>query len=95
MKVPRPTLNIILDVPTDIAYALIGEKEQRSYLKGKKRDIHEQDKEYLRRTVDVYHELARTYPDEFKIVPCAQDGKLLSREAIAERLWHTVKPLLA
>src|SRR5574341_73453 len=43
LGIPRPDLNIILHVPSEIAQNLVDKKGSRAYVGGQKRDLHEKD----------------------------------------------------
>ncbi len=55
-KIPRPQINILLDVPFSFTQKkLTGEREgsERDYLKGL-RDIHEEDLDFQQRVREIY-----------------------------------------
>ena len=91
--VPRSNLNILLYVPAEIAYQLIEKKEQRAYLAGEKKDIHEEDINHLRYAQQTFLEIARG-KREWITIDCTEDGKMLSEQAIADKVWRTVKSIL-
>ncbi len=76
--VPKPDLNIFLEVPPKTAYDLIGKKSARAYLKGKKRDIHERDRIHLKKAAEAYMHTTQLFKKEFKVLHCAPHGRLLS-----------------
>lgn len=89
LKIPRPDLNIILHVPAEIAQTLVDKKSQaeRVYVGGKKRDIHEQSLEHLQRSEAVYKEMAQLFPNQFVLIECFVDGRLLSIEEVGNKVW--------
>lgn len=91
--VPRSNLNILLYVPAEIAYQLIEKKEQRAYLAGEKKDIHEEDINHLRYAQQTFLEIARGKRDWITI-DCTENGKMLSEQAIADKVWCVVKSIL-
>lgn len=91
--VPRSNLNILLYVPAEIAYHLIEKKEQRAYLAGEKKDIHEEDINHLRYAQQTFLEIAKGKKDWITI-DCTENGKLLSEQAIADKVWRVVKSIL-
>jgi dTMP kinase len=93
-KIPKPDLNIILHVPAEIAQQLVDKKVERQYLGGKKRDLHETDLGHLQRTEEVYKQLATLFPDDFTLVECAPDGKLLSIEEVHEKVWAIAQKII-
>jgi len=92
LKIPPPDLNLILHVPAEMAYELVGQKRERDSLSGKKRDIHETDLGYLKATEKVYLELSAR--PNYQIIECAPEGKLLSEEEIGEMVWAVVGKIL-
>ncbi|MCF6153777.1 MAG: dTMP kinase [Candidatus Brocadia sp.] len=91
--VPRSNLNILLYVPAEIAYHLIEKKEQRAYLAGEKKDIHEEDINHLRYAQQTFLEIAKGKKDWITI-DCIENGKLLSEQSIADKVWRVVKNIL-
>lgn len=91
LGLPRPDLNIILHMPAEIAYELIGKKELRRYLKGAKRDILERDINHLKSAEKAYLQISELWPEQYTVVECAKDGKPLSIEEIHEMIWEVVK----
>jgi len=85
--IPKPDLNIILHVPAEIAQALVDKKLERQYLGGKKRDLHEADISHLKRTEETYKQLAELFPDDFTVVECVENGRLLSIDEVHEKVW--------
>ncbi len=93
MQIPRPDLNIVLHVPAETAQKLVDQKETRSYT-DKKRDLHEADLQHLQRSVEVYDDLCRLFPKDFKRIDCVRSGELLEVETINDMLWETLQPML-
>ncbi len=91
--VPKSDLNIFLYVPVEIAYHLVEKKEQRTYLKGEKKDIHEEDINHLRCAQQTFLEIARKNKD-WVTIDCTRDGILLSEKAISNNIWNVVLPVL-
>jgi dTMP kinase len=82
LGIPKPDINIILLVPSDVAQKNIDKKDVRNYT-DKKRDIHEEDAGHLDRTKANYEELTTLYPDWFKAIDCMNDrGMMRSIEDI-------------
>jgi dTMP kinase len=93
LEIPKPTLNIVLHLPANIALKLILErnKKQKRHLK---KDIHELNFNYLKQSEKVYLELKKIYPNDFEIVECFKNNKILSVEEIHSNIWKIVKNLL-
>jgi|GEM_PF-270569 len=90
LNIPKPDLNIVLHVPADVAQALVNKKGERGYLKGKKRDIHEDDINHLKAAEETYLQIVNTWPKEYKLIECVENGKLLSIPEIHEKIWEIV-----
>lgn len=93
LGIPRPTLNIILHVPAHIGQKLVDEKGERGYT-NKTRDIHEADLNHLKAAERTYLKIAQLNPDMFKLVSCAPNDTMRSREDIHEEIFSLVKPYL-
>ncbi len=89
-KIPKENLVIFLYVPVEIGQGLVDGKGHRKYLGGKKRDIHEENLSYLKKVEKLYQEFCKTRKN-WHCVICTQNGKILSREQIAERIWEKVR----
>lgn len=93
LKIPRPDRSVVLRVPADIAQTLVDKKEARDYT-DKKRDLHEDDMEHMKRSVEVYDNLCQLFPKDFMSIDCVRDNALLDVDTIHNLLWQTVEPLL-
>lgn len=93
LKIPRPSLSVVLRVPAEIAQELVDKKESRSYT-DKKRDIHEADLDHLKKSVQVYDDLCQLFPKDFERVDCVRSGELLSIDQVHKLLVEKVRPLL-
>jgi dTMP kinase len=84
--IPRPDLNVILHVPAEIGQKLVDKR-------GTTHDIHEQSLDHLKAAERTYLEIAKMFPG-FILIECVENGQILSREAIHEKVWQIIKPLL-
>ena len=84
-KIPRPDIVIYLHVPWQIGVELTKKKGERAYINGDGPDIAEADTAHRQAAEDMYMSLCRKRKRWFAI-ECVVDGKLLSREAIHERI---------
>ena len=87
---PRPDINIYLNVPWQIGQTLVDKKGHRDYLGGNKRDIHEQDKNHLKNAQESYIHLIKSEPNWIKI-DCVKNKELLSIEDVHDIVWDEVK----
>jgi dTMP kinase len=84
--IPKPDINIVLVVPTDIAQQNVDKKAVRAYT-SKKRDIHEADSSHLDRAKTNYEELCKFYPNDFTPIICTDsEGKLRTIEDIQNEI---------
>ncbi len=86
LGIPKPTINIVLIMPTELAQANVDKKDARLYT-AKKRDIHEADASHLDRAKANYEELCELYPDEFTAIQCVNsDGAMRSIDDIQQEI---------
>ncbi len=97
-EIPKPDITFILKTSTDFSYKLsskIENKEKREkkhlYLGKKKRDIHEKDKQHLSDSLNIYLELSKEKPEEFKIIECIKEKKLLPPKDIHNKIKESLK----
>jgi len=95
LGVPKPDLTILLHVPADVGFELVARKDERTYLHGRARDIHESDREHLRAAEDAYLSLLELdHAERWCCVECVADGRLLTVDQIADRVWDAVRDLV-
>ncbi|MCC6766992.1 MAG: thymidylate kinase [Deltaproteobacteria bacterium] len=95
LGIPKPDLTILLHVPADVGFELVARKDERAYLRGKVRDIHEDDRAHLRAAEAAYLELVTLDRSErWESVDCMEDGRLLAIEEVERRVWALVAPLV-
>lgn len=82
----RPNLVVFLDVPPEISRKLIAEKQTRSYLKGKKKDLAERDWEHQRSSYREYLYTVK-HQKEWVAVNCVTQKELDHPEVIREKVW--------
>ena len=95
LGIPVPDATVFLHVPADIGFELVAKKDERAYLNGKVRDIHEGDREHLRAAEDAY--VAVTTLDtveHWKTIECMDGERLKSIDEVHAELWNLVQPLL-
>jgi dTMP kinase len=91
-KIPKPDLNILLDVPFSFTRSKLSGNRQgseRDYLKGS-RDIHEEDLDFQQRVRNMYHWQAKSC-DDLLIINCMDiENNMLSPIAIFKRLLKAI-----
>lgn len=93
-KMPIPDLVIYLYVPHQISQTLVDKKEsgQREYVNGKKRDLHEENKNFLRKVEERYLKL--TKEKNWNKIDCYLNNELLSIETVSEKVWKIIKNVI-
>ncbi len=61
LQIPRPGLTILLYLDPEIGQTWVDKKAPRDYIKGKKRDIHENNIKHLQDASQAYKEVAEDY----------------------------------
>lgn len=93
--VPRPDAVVYLSVPVAITRELLAKRDAeavRGY-KGAKKDAHEADPKHLENARASALKLVKEL-SYFIQIDCAEKKTMLSREAIAEKVYAVVTPLL-
>lgn len=95
-RIPRPDLNIFLDVPFDFTRdKLTGRREgsDRGYLDGRQ-DIHEEDLDFQRKVRDVYHLIAQS-DEQLQVIDCADsDGRVLPPDEIFNAVKKQISTII-
>lgn len=92
-KIPQPDLVIYLDIIPEIGQKLVDKKTVRKYNQGKKRDLHEKDKQHLTDARKNALRLVKKYPN-WKKINCLKNKKILSPAVIGEKVWQEVIEVL-
>lgn len=103
---PLPDTTIFLHNDLDIALDLIRKRTPREYFKPEEidkfipnkepkvvKDIHEEDIDYLKSVQQMYLNLA-SREKYWQKIDCVENGKLLPKEEIAEKVWNIVNDIL-
>lgn len=85
---PRPTKVIFINMPPEYSKQLIADRDNK-ITGGTKKDIHERDLEYLKKSYDNALNIAKTY--NWSIIDCIKDGKLLTIDQIHDMIYAKVK----
>lgn len=91
MNIPVPDLVIFLNMPTEMAVKLMAERKNKITGEEKK-DIHEQDINYLKKSYENACEIARKY--EWKEIKCVDEGRLKTIEEIGEEVYSIVRDII-
>lgn len=87
-KLPREEIVIFLHVPYTISQKLMrgNDRANRSYLKGKVKDMVEKNKSYLKNAEETYLWLCKRFPHWVKIECVNSKGELRPKEEIHEEI---------
>lgn len=92
LGIPRPAVTFVLTAPLAIIQQRLNAKLRSSA--SIKKDVHEADRDHIRRARNVSLQLCELFPRTYKPVDGVQDGALLPPEVIHERLWADIQPYL-
>jgi len=89
---PKPSLTILIDMPSEWSRELVGRKEPRTYT-DRTADLQESDLPYLERVRRCYQDLAAANESDWSVVAgVGPDGSLASIEAVHQKIMQLVLP---
>ena len=91
MSIPKPDLVIFLNMPTEMAVKLM-EARKNKITGEEKKDIHEKDTSYLKKSYDNACDIAKKY--NWQEIKCVEDKRLKTIEEIGEEIYTLVKEIL-
>jgi len=91
-RLPQPDLIILLDMPTRVSRKLIAKRERKDYLKGKDKDILEEDVEFQEKVRQTYLEMAKK--EKWLKVECFKGENAKTIEEIHEEIVRKVNDIL-
>lgn len=95
LGIPKPDHTILMNMPADIAYDLIAKKDERAYLNGKVRDIHEMDQTFLQDSQQAFLFAAQhDNIEHWHVLNCVEHGVILSIEDMHTRVRNFVQTIL-
>jgi dTMP kinase len=86
LELPKPDKTVFLYLPPTYGQELVDKKEEREYTQGKKRDIHEDDKQHLEDASEAYQQIAEDHG--WLRIDCLKEERLMSVEEISELIWQ-------
>ena len=87
-KIPKPDIVFILDASVESAIYNVSQKKKREYTE-LSHDIHESDYNYLNKVRKMFIDL--TQRDNYFLIDCEQDNKMLSIDIIFQSIIDIVK----
>ena len=95
LGIPKPDITLLLHVPADIGFELVAKKDERAYLKGKVRDILEEDRAHLHAAEAAFLSLAELDETEnWQTLSCMDGDRLMSIDEVHEKIWQAVMPFV-
>ena len=91
MDIPKPDLVIFLNMPTEMAVKLM-EARKNKITGEEKKDIHEKDTSYLKKSYDNACDIAKKY--NWQEIKCVENKRLKTIEEIGEEIYILVKEIL-
>ncbi|MGL6115478.1 dTMP kinase [Cetobacterium sp. SF1] len=91
MNIPMPDMVIFLNMPTETANKLMEARKNKITGEDEK-DIHEANKEYLKKSYENACEIAKLY--NWIEISCVEGERLKSIDEIAEEIYSSVKKIL-
>ncbi|MCF2628711.1 thymidylate kinase [Fusobacterium mortiferum] len=91
MGIPKPDLVIFLNMPTEMAIKLM-EARKNKITGEEKKDIHEKDTSYLKKSYDNACDIAKKY--NWQEIKCVENKRLKTIEEIGEEIYTLVKEIL-
>lgn len=91
-RIPRPDINLVLDMDVDDAGENVDKKGFRDYV-GNSRDVYESIPSIQARARKKYQEFAERL-DSVVFIPCMKNGKLQSIDAISDLIRKAIEPML-
>ncbi|MEM0372797.1 MAG: dTMP kinase [archaeon] len=96
-RLPQADVVVFLDMPSEAAASLMEKRGEKSYLKGKKKDIHEEDARYQESVRKTYLEEGRA--NGWIIINCAEklgsSWRIRSVEDVHAEIWERIKSFLS
>ena len=91
MNIPEPDMVIFLNMPVETAVKLMAERKNKITGEEKK-DIHEQDIGYLKKSYNNACEIAKKY--NWKEIKCVGNQRLKTIDEIGEEIYSVVKEIV-
>lgn len=90
MELPRPDKVFFLDMPPEMSAKLMEERRNK-ITGGEQKDIHENNRDYLKKSYENAKFIAKRYG--FRLVQCVQNDILRSIEEIGDEIFFEAKKL--
>lgn len=88
LGIPKPDLNIFLNVPLEVSRVLREKRGATFY------DAHESNEQHLINAESAFKTMVQEFPEDFAVIECIRDGELISKEEIHEKILKVVSEKL-
>ena len=90
-RMPRADLVFYLHLPIKVAQKLLAGRSDKDYLKGRKKDIHEQNVAYQKLVAETYLEIASKRKDKWVVIDCAEGDGIKNKKQIHQEIIAAYK----
>jgi dTMP kinase len=90
-RMPASDIVFYMHLPIKNAQKLISNRSDKDYLKGKSKDIHEQDVKYQEVVAKTYLDIARKDNKKWVVIKCSDKGRVKSRTSIHKEIVEQLK----
>jgi len=85
-RMPQSDLVFYLHLPIEVAQKLLAGRSDKDYLKGRKKDIHEQNVNYQKLVSETYLEIASKRNDKWVVINCAEGEGIKDKKQIHQEI---------
>jgi len=91
-RLPQPDVIFLLDMPTRISRSLLEKREGRDYLKGKDKDLFEEDLKFQEAVRQTYLDLSKRR--KWVVIECFKNEEIKSIEEVHEEIVRKIENIL-
>jgi dTMP kinase len=91
IELPVPDMVVFLNMPPEVSIRLMANRANK-FTGGQAKDIHEKNREYLKKTYENAYELAKKY--NWTIIECTEYNRLKTIDEIHNEIYEKVKKVL-
>lgn len=88
LSLPKPDIKIFLDMPCELSFKLM-EKRLNKFTNEEKKDIHESNREYMKKTYENAKYIAENFG--FNIIECSENGDIKSIDDIHSNIKEVIE----
>ena len=92
LGIPRPDLNFVLNAPLNTVLERLESRTKQN--SESKSDIHELNKDHIKKSISVYLDLCNLFPKDYVLIESERAGNILEKQEISKIIWEKIKPML-